>query len=64
MDAQEPRWDLIRHIRKQIAAGTYITPGKLRAAVGSLLAHNRPDGELVDDREDHGKVEGNPRRRL
>lgn len=31
------RLDLVAHIREQIEAGTYITDGKLRIAMGRLL---------------------------
>jgi hypothetical protein len=37
VDHEEPRWDLIRHLQDQIAAGTYVTTGKLRVVCRRLL---------------------------
>ena len=64
----EPRWNLIRHIRAQIAAGTYdthkrleltaerirecLTSGSESVTVGPA-GHENPETE--DDREDHGE---------
>lgn len=33
----EVRWDLIRHLREQIASGNYETQGKLEVVVDRLL---------------------------
>ena len=33
---QEPRWNLIAHIREQLEAGTYETEGKLRIVAEKL----------------------------
>ncbi len=33
----EPRWNLIAHLREQIAAGTYATKGKLGILADRLL---------------------------
>ena len=38
----EPRWDLIRHLRKQIAAGTYVTNGKIEVVVDKLVHQIEP----------------------
>lgn len=34
--SNEPRWNLIRRLRKQIAEGTYITEDKLRVAADRI----------------------------
>ena len=53
-DEREPRMDLIRHLREQIAAGTYVTDGKLEIVCSQILA------EIRDDKDPCRKVEGNP----
>lgn len=47
-DRTEPRWNLIRRIREQIARGTYITDRKLEVAAERLLAelHRHGDGTV------------------
>jgi len=64
MKENEPRWALIRHLRHQIAAGTYVTTGRLEVVASKLLGRLQVDRGLVDDKQPRGKVEGNPRRRL
>jgi len=34
---EAPRLDLVRHIRDQIARGTYLTPKRLELALGRFL---------------------------
>lgn len=41
MPEPRPRWNLIAHIRQQIAEGRYVTEGKLRIVADRLL---RSDG--------------------
>lgn len=38
-DRPEPRWNLIRHVQEQIAAGRYAAPRKLEIAVMRALEH-------------------------
>lgn len=45
-DRPEPRWNLIAHVREQIAAGRYAAPRKLEIAVMRALEHvAREEGE-------------------
>jgi hypothetical protein len=39
------RWDLIAHVREQIAAGTYETQGKLRIVSERLVENLQRSGE-------------------
>ena len=41
MNKPEIRWDLVNHIREQIAAGTYDTDGMLRIAIERMLTGER-----------------------
>ncbi|MER3417298.1 MAG: hypothetical protein C4297_13980 [Gemmataceae bacterium] len=39
------RWELVRRVRREIAAGTYDTPDKLRTALERLLERLRDENE-------------------
>jgi len=63
-NSPEPRWNLIRHLRQQIAAGTYDTEENLEIVANKLVGWLRSGDRLIDDRKPREKVEGNSDQRL
>lgn len=53
-----PRWNLIRHLREQIARGTYETPGKLRVVADRIREEVSPAPDLLHRLLDEQRRDG------